>query len=27
VKEDFEAGVRKATELGAPIFVDFTGFQ
>ena len=27
VKDDFEAGVRKAKELGAPIFVDFTGFQ
>jgi len=26
VKEDFAAGVAKATELGAPIFLDFTGF-
>lgn len=26
VKEDFEKGVAKATELGAPIFLDFTGF-
>lgn len=26
VKEDYETGVAKATELGAPIFLDFTGF-
>jgi thiol:disulfide interchange protein DsbD len=26
VKEDYEAGVAKATELNAPIFLDFTGF-
>jgi thiol:disulfide interchange protein len=26
VKEDYEQGVAKATELGAPIFLDFTGF-
>jgi thiol:disulfide interchange protein len=26
VKEDYEKGVAKATELGAPIFLDFTGF-
>jgi len=26
VKEDYAAGVAKATELGAPIFLDFTGF-
>jgi len=27
VKEDFEKGVETATRLGAPIFLDFTGFQ
>jgi thiol:disulfide interchange protein DsbD len=26
VKEDYEKGVAKARELGAPIFLDFTGF-
>ncbi|MHC4340519.1 MAG: protein-disulfide reductase DsbD family protein [Planctomycetota bacterium] len=26
-KEDFEKGVETATRLGAPIFLDFTGFQ
>jgi thiol:disulfide interchange protein DsbD len=26
VKEDYEQGVAKAKELGAPIFLDFTGF-
>jgi cytochrome c biogenesis protein CcdA len=26
VKEDYEEGVRVATRLGAPIFLDFTGF-
>ena len=27
VKEDYEAGVAKARELGLPIFLHFTGFQ
>ena len=27
VKEDYEEGVAVATQLGAPIFLDFTGFQ
>jgi thiol:disulfide interchange protein DsbD len=26
-EEDFEEGVKLATKLGAPIFLDFTGFQ
>jgi cytochrome c biogenesis protein CcdA len=27
VEEDYEAGVQLATKLGAPIFLDFTGYQ
>jgi len=27
VKDDYEAGIKKALELGAPVFLHFTGYQ